>query len=84
MCKPLDRSEVKVGSIVVPTLAVKDSYIGEVVEVGPEAADLVKPGEFIVAPIHYAVEIQVNQQDYCVYSAKQISAVLTKEEVGKV
>jgi co-chaperonin GroES (HSP10) len=81
LCKPVDRNEVKVGSIVVPTIAIKDSYMGEVVEVGPEAVDLVKPGEFIVAPVHYAIEIQVHQQDYYVYSAKHVSVVLTREEV---
>lgn len=78
--RPVEFSEVKVGSLVLPTVAIKDSSIWQVAEVGPEVK-AVKPGDYVLCPVHAIFEIEVRGEKYAVVKEEHIYAILDPGEV---
>lgn len=76
----LDRQEVQHGRIILPKLAVKDDYIGRVVEVGEEVTK-VKAGDYVVVPVHLAIPLSLNNKDYLIVQEKNIYLILEEHEV---
>jgi co-chaperonin GroES (HSP10) len=83
IAKTLDRSVVETASgLILPQLATRDDWFGEVVAVGPEVKS-VKPGDIIVAPIYTAVEFTSfdRGETYRAYHEDNILAVFDREEI---
>jgi len=83
IAKALDRDVVETASgLILPQLATKDDWFGEVVAVGPEVKS-VKPGDIIVAPVYTAVEFTSFDRDetYRAYHEDNILAVFDREEI---
>jgi co-chaperonin GroES (HSP10) len=83
IAKALDRSVVETASgLILPQIATKDDWFGEVVAVGPEVKS-VKPGDIIVAPIYTAVEFTSfdRNETYRAYHEDNILAVFDREEI---
>lgn len=78
--KPVKREAYQRGSLIIPTLAVKDDWLGEVVSVGPEAR-WVKPGQVAIAPVYHAVEFEVRGEVYRAYHEDNLIAVFDPEEL---
>jgi len=76
----LERQEVQYGSLVVPTLATKDDYIGKIEMVGEEVTQ-VKPGEYVIIPVHLAIPISLRNKDYLIAQEKNIYMILDEAEV---
>jgi co-chaperonin GroES (HSP10) len=83
IARTLDRSVVETASgLILPQLATKDDWFGEVVAVGPEVKS-VKPGDIIVAPIYTAAEFTSfdRGETYRAYHEDNILAVFDREEI---
>jgi co-chaperonin GroES (HSP10) len=83
IAKALDRDAVETaGGLILPQIATKDDWFGEVVAVGPDVKS-VKPGDIIVAPIYTAVEFASfdRGETYRAYHEDNILAVFDREEV---
>jgi co-chaperonin GroES (HSP10) len=83
IARALDRDVVETASgLILPQIATKDDWFGEVVAVGPEVKS-VKPGDIIVAPIYTAVEFASfdRNEAYRAYHEDNILAVFDREEV---
>ena len=83
IARALDRDAVETASgLILPHLATKDDWFGEVVAVGPEVKS-VKPGDIIVAPIYTTVEFASfdRGETYRAYHEDNILAVFDREEV---
>lgn len=78
--EPVEVKEVKVGNIVLPNTAIKDNALWRVVEVGPSVKE-VKPGDYVLCPVHAIYEIEVNGKGYAVVREEHIYAVLDEGEV---
>ncbi len=83
IAKALDRSVVETASgLILPQIATKDDWFGEVVAVGPDVKS-VKPGDIIVAPVYTAVEFASfdRNETYRAYHEDNILAVFDREEI---
>jgi len=72
----------QVAGLILPQLATKDDWFGEVVAVGPEVKS-VKPGDIVVAPAYTAVEFTSfdRGETYRAYHEDNILAVFDREEI---
>ncbi len=80
IARPLQRDIYQRGSIIIPTIATKDHWLGEVVVAGDEVTN-VHPGEVVIAPAYTAVEFEVEGQEYRAYHLDNILAVFSREEI---
>ncbi len=80
IAKPVKREAYQRGSLIVPTIATRDHWLGEVVVVGEEVENIA-PGEIIIAPAYTAVEFELDGQEYRAYHVDNILAVFLPEEI---
>ena len=78
--EPVEAKEVKVGSIVLPNIAIKDNAMWRVHSVGPEVKSL-KPGDYVLCPVHAIYEVEMAGKSYAVVREDHIYAVLDESEV---
>lgn len=76
----LDRKEAQYGSIVVPTVAVRDDYIGRVEMVGDKVTQ-VRVGDYVIVPVHLAIPVSLRNNDYLIVQEKNIYVILEESEV---
>lgn len=80
IAKPVKLDEIRYGNLVIPRTGIGDKTLWQVVQVGEEVR-YVKPGDYIVAPVHVLQEITIMGEDYAVLKEEHVYAVLTHEEV---
>ncbi len=83
IARALERSAVETASgLILPQIATKDDWFGEVVAVGPDVKS-VKPGDIIAAPVYAAVEFSSfdRGETYRAYHEDNILAVFDREEI---
>lgn len=72
--------EVKHGNLYLPRLAVADNVIWRVASVGDEVK-YVKPGDYVIVPVHVLQEIDLHGRKFAVVREEHIYAILTEKEL---
>lgn len=80
ICEKVNINEARYGNLVVPVLGIGDHTVWKVVEVGPEVKE-VKPGDYILAPVHVLQELHYAGRELAVVKEEHVYAILDEEEL---
>lgn len=80
LLEPVEAREIRLGNLVIPDVAVKDNALWRVYDVG-NGVKSVKPGDYVLCPVHAIYEIEFRGRKFAVVREEHIYAILDETEV---